>query len=229
MALSTALPSWRSTASPSTKAARCGVATSPRRDRVPGHPVSAVTRPIIPRADVLAEVLRSATQSPGDRTDSVQVALILCSVRDEAGSHRLRPHLLHYSTYLGGPGDDFGRAIAVDALPNPNAYVAGTAGSNFPTTPAAFQPAFGGGSSDAFVAQITEAVLPPGPFSARVTGGGTIDVDAMGGIGSFHFIIQRQADGTLSGRLQYFNHVSGARVQSVMYTSLMIVGNTATV
>ena len=35
-----------------------------------------------------------------------------------------------------------------------------------------------------------------------VTGGGTIDVDVMGGIGNFHFIVQRQADtGELSGRL----------------------------
>ena len=138
---------------------------------------------------------------------------------------------LIYSTYLGGPGDDYGNAIAVDALPNPNAYVTGVTGSTtFPTTPGAFQTSFGGGPPgspyDAFVAQVTEATVPGGPFTARVTGGGTINV--AGGIGNFHFIVQRQTDGTLSGRLQYVNHASGAQVQSVTYTSLVIAGNTAT-
>jgi hypothetical protein len=133
---------------------------------------------------------------------------------------------LVYSTYLGGNGEDEGFGIALDALPSPNAYVAGFAGSsNFPTTTGAFQTTFGGGG-DAFVAQITEAEVPPGPFTARVTGGGTIDV--VGGIANFHFIVQRQTDGTLSGRLQYVNHASGARVRSETYTSLVIVGNTAT-
>ena len=138
---------------------------------------------------------------------------------------------LIYSTYLGGPGDDYGNAIAVDALPNPNAYVTGvTASTTFPTTPGAFQTSFGGGPPDspvdAFVAQVTEATVPGGPFTTRVTGGGTINV--AGGIGNFHFIVQRQTDGTLSGRLQYVNHATGAQVQSVIYTSLVIAGNTAT-
>ena len=133
---------------------------------------------------------------------------------------------LVYSTYLGGSGEEAGLGIAVDALPNPNAYVAGTTqSSDFPTTPGAFQTTFGG-AEDAFVAQITEVTLPPGPFSARVTGGGTINV--VGGIASFHFIVQQQTDGMLSGRLQYINHVSGARVQSVTYTTLVIIANAAT-
>jgi hypothetical protein len=60
---------------------------------------------------------------------------------------------LLYSTYLGGSGSDFGLGIAVDG--SGNAYVTGGTGSaTFPTVNA-FQPAFGGGSLDAFIAQIS--------------------------------------------------------------------------
>jgi hypothetical protein len=65
---------------------------------------------------------------------------------------------LVYSTYLGGSGDDGGGGIAVDSMPNPNAYVTGTTSSiNFPTTPGAFQTTFGGGPRDAFVTKIATA------------------------------------------------------------------------
>src|SRR5258708_5464428 len=62
-----------------------------------------------------------------------------------------------YSTYVGGTtGDDAGRGIAVDATGN--AYVTGfTASTNFPTTPGAFQTAFGGGGFDAFVVKLNPA------------------------------------------------------------------------
>jgi len=71
---------------------------------------------------------------------------------------------LGYSTYLGGDNYEnlLGGAIAVDGLGN--AYITGhTRSANFPTTPGAFQTAFGGGGSpgsppaDAFVAKITDA------------------------------------------------------------------------
>ncbi len=57
-----------------------------------------------------------------------------------------------YSTYLGGSGDDAGKAIAIDATGN--AYVAGsTTSTDFPT----FKPAQSsiGGNQDAFVAKIS--------------------------------------------------------------------------
>jgi hypothetical protein len=59
---------------------------------------------------------------------------------------------LEYSTYLGGSGDEEGNGIDVRAG---NAYVTGRTDSlNFPTTVGAFQTAFGGGASDAYVARL---------------------------------------------------------------------------
>ncbi len=63
---------------------------------------------------------------------------------------------LVYSTYLGGTGSDSSSGIAVDA--DGNAYVTGNAHPGFPTTPAAFQPAYGGGNEgDAFVTKLNPA------------------------------------------------------------------------
>ncbi|MBN2006846.1 MAG: SBBP repeat-containing protein [Anaerolineae bacterium] len=60
---------------------------------------------------------------------------------------------VHYASYLGGDNGDSGYAVATG--PDGNAYVAGvTYSSHFPTTPGAFQPAFGGGSTNGFVARI---------------------------------------------------------------------------
>ena len=132
-----------------------------------------------------------------------------------------------YSTYLGGSGYDLGAAVTVDALPNPNAYVTGLTGSaDFPTTQGAFQITFGGGV-DAFVAKITDIVPPPPPTVGKVTGGGAIHV--TGGIGTFHFVVQRQtADGSIHGALHYVNHASGTKVHSVTFDSLVITGDMAT-
>ncbi len=61
---------------------------------------------------------------------------------------------LVYSTYLGGSNQENGFSIALDATGN--AYVAGwTFSPDFPATAGAFQPAFGGGDRDAFVARLT--------------------------------------------------------------------------
>jgi hypothetical protein len=58
---------------------------------------------------------------------------------------------LEYSTYLGGSEFDEGDGIALGA---DRAFVAGGAGSGFPTTAHAFQPAFAGGFNDAFVTRL---------------------------------------------------------------------------
>jgi hypothetical protein len=60
-----------------------------------------------------------------------------------------------YSSYLGGSGNEYGYAIAVDGAGD--AYVAGqTTSSDFPTTTNAIQPGYGG-STDAFVTKIVSA------------------------------------------------------------------------
>ncbi len=60
---------------------------------------------------------------------------------------------LVYATYLGGNNDDRGAGVAVDGTGN--AYVSGwTTSANFPITSGAFQPAFGGGYTDTFMAKL---------------------------------------------------------------------------
>ncbi|MFZ0199091.1 MAG: SBBP repeat-containing protein [Candidatus Sulfotelmatobacter sp.] len=78
-----------------------------------------------------------------------------------------------YSTYLGGGNNDEGFGIAVDS--SGDAYVTGmTNSSNFPVTGSAYQSAFGGGSSDAFVTELN----PTGTAQVYSTflGGGANDV-----------------------------------------------------
>jgi len=59
-----------------------------------------------------------------------------------------------YSTYLGGNGDDCGLGIAVNPLGV--TYLTGqTSSTDFPTTSRAFQPSFGGGNLDGFVAKLS--------------------------------------------------------------------------
>jgi hypothetical protein len=83
---------------------------------------------------------------------------------------------LIYSTYLGGSGEDYGVGIVVDSLGN--AYVTGpTSSTNFPTMNP-LQPAYGGGASDAFVAQLS----PTGSALVYSTYLGGSDADYSSGI-----------------------------------------------
>lgn len=60
---------------------------------------------------------------------------------------------LSFFTYLGGTHADEGDGIAVDSTGN--IYITGTtASTDFPTAGAVFQPAYGGGNTDTFVAKI---------------------------------------------------------------------------
>jgi uncharacterized repeat protein (TIGR01451 family) len=65
---------------------------------------------------------------------------------------------LSFSTYLGGAGEEWGMAVATDSAGG--VYVGGrTSSADFPATPGAAQPAFAGGTFDAFVAKIFEAAV----------------------------------------------------------------------
>ena len=65
-----------------------------------------------------------------------------------------------------------------------------------------------------------------GNCGVKVTGGGSIR--AAGGRGSFDFAVQQGTDGRVKGQLQYVNRTSGTKVYISAFTSLAIVGHTAT-
>ena len=89
------------------------------------------------------------------------------------------------STYLGGSAADHATGIAVDSALN--AYVTGQTSStaDFPTTPDAVQPAYGGGTADAFVTKLNPAGSAPLIHSTYLGGsaaesGNGIAVDLAG-------------------------------------------------
>ena len=99
---------------------------------------------------------------------------------------------LLYFTYLGGSLADSGTGIALD--PSNNVYITGsTVSSNaalvpFPITAGVFQPVFGGGNADAFVAELNLSNPPPTAlvYSTYLGGSNTdtgsgIAVDTNGG------------------------------------------------
>jgi hypothetical protein len=78
---------------------------------------------------------------------------------------------LPYATYLGGPGDDQVRGVAVQGT---DVLCVGETAGGFPTTGNAFQPQFGGGSLDGFAAHLSGS--PPALAYASYFGGAQLDV-----------------------------------------------------
>jgi Transposase DDE domain group 1/Beta-propeller repeat len=115
---------------------------------------------------------------------------------------------LAYSTYLGGSGGSGGNCIAVEG--SGNAYVTGTAGPGFPTTPGAFQGQLPG-RSNAFVSKLNAAgsalVYSTYLGGNYIDAGSDIAVDASGnayvtgGTSSSNFPTTPGAFQTTKGRM----------------------------
>ncbi len=133
---------------------------------------------------------------------------------------------LAYSTYLGGTGGDDGAGIAVDS--SGDAYVVGGASVGFPTTHGSFQPGFGGGSEDVFVAELpfvpasssTDFAISATPPSETVVQGNgesyAVTVNALNG---FAGTVMLSASGLPSGANATFSpnsiNTSGMATMSV--------------
>ncbi len=90
--------------------------------------------------------------NPGGNSDAFLLEL------DPSGNFTL------YATYLGGSSEDGAESVAVDSAGN--AYITGITNSgDFPTTANVFQPTYGGGDSDGFVARI----VPSPKLSPTIT------------------------------------------------------------
>jgi Beta-propeller repeat/S-layer homology domain len=81
---------------------------------------------------------------------------------------------LEYATFLGAPGNDFGKSIAVDS--NGCAYVTGNTDyvPNYPTTPGAFDTTWNGGDLDAFVVKLNPSASALA-YATLLGGSGTDD------------------------------------------------------
>jgi hypothetical protein len=136
---------------------------------------------------------------------------------------------LVYSTYLGGNGADWGTGIAVDGAGN--AYITGSTGSsNFPTQNA-LQATSGGGSDDAFVAELnaTGSALV---YSTYLGGNGAdwgtgIAVDGAGnayitgGTGSTNFPTQNALQAANAGTANAFVSKINAAGTALVYSTYL--------
>jgi hypothetical protein len=138
---------------------------------------------------------------------------------------------LLYSTYLSGSARDEAGGLALD--PAGSIYITGeTRSTNFPTANA-FQPNYGGGSSDAFVAKIDPSKSGAASlvYSTYLDGSGwavgwAIDVDAQGnayvagGTGSADFPtlngLQPPAPGTINAFVTKLNPAGSALIWSTL-------------
>ena len=138
---------------------------------------------------------------------------------------------LIYSTYVGGSSSDSGNGIAVDA--SGDAFVAGgTTSSDFPTTPAAFQPKLGtGATGNAFVFELN----PDGTsltYSTYLGGTGDdvalgVALDVTGAVytggetTSTDFPIMNPIQGTLAGSSNGFVTKLNSSGTALMYSTYL--------
>ena len=137
---------------------------------------------------------------------------------------------LLYATYLGGTGTDAAYGIAVDA--NNEATVAGstTSSTSFPLM-GAFQPAYGGGTSDAFITRLN-ATGTGLLYSTFLGGSGQDEATAIaldsngnayvtGFSNSPNFPVHNAAHGTNSGDFDAFVTVLNTSGNGLVYSTLL--------
>jgi hypothetical protein len=119
---------------------------------------------------------------------------------------------LLYSTYVGGIGDDVGRALAVDAAGR--AYLTGptAGGAGFPITNAV-QPGFGGGTNDMFVTKL-DAAGATRLYSTYLGGSDTEGV-AANQQGASGIAVSPCGDAWVTGRTLSSNFPTTGAVQGV--------------
>ena len=84
---------------------------------------------------------------------------------------------LVYASYIGGAGNDYATGIAIDQPGN--AYIAGyTSSTDFPTTPGAPQPTYGGGPDDAFIVKLN-ATGSAALYATLLGGSGTDQAQSL--------------------------------------------------
>ncbi len=113
---------------------------------------------------------------------------------------------LQFSSYIGGATDDFVEAVTVSCT---TGLVIGgsTSSTAFPTTAGVFQPKFGGGSADGFLAQIAAGtattVISPGGIVNAATSSATPVAPGLPGEHLRHEPRQRHLQRPLHAALQY--------------------------
>jgi hypothetical protein len=144
---------------------------------------------------------------------------------------------LVYSTYLGGASQDEAHGIAVDLTGC--AYVTGaTSSTNFPTTTGAYQTAYGGGSSDAFVTRLNQAgtsaiystYLGGNGQDCSFVGGGPIPVTNTSGVALDPSNNAYIAGFSASTNFPSVNPISGAPTSnSGFLTKISMLGGVTTI
>ncbi len=68
---------------------------------------------------------------------------------------------LEWSTFLGGPGDDYGYELAKGSTGNATVVITGSVGEGFPVTAGSYDPEYNGDIADVFVARVALATMGP--------------------------------------------------------------------
>ena len=138
---------------------------------------------------------------------------------------------LEFSTFLGGPGIDYG--IALDIDDSEQYYVGGETSGAFPTTPGVAQPDLGGGSQDTFAVKVSNSILfRDGLVSAakytQADGGGISPQEIVAGFGIFPGV-EGPVNAVLSKQVVLPDELGGVRVLTIGKPNPMLFASSSQV